>query len=116
MTDFANLTTVAEIDTTYKRLFRERSCVTDVNAYWKLSEAHRKALSDLGTPAATPRKPADPHRVMPKDIRRWAVQERIPLGKGGRITPHIKQSYREAHEPASSDMLPDTSGVSESLF
>ncbi len=97
---FDGALTVAEINERYKEAFRKNGCDRDDVAYWSLSEAHRRALSAHTVTVAaerTNRVQSDPNRVMPKQIRKWAAEQKIPLGKGGRVTPQVDQAYREAH-------------------
>ena len=93
---FEGATTVAEINRRYKAAFG--SIVPNSDAYWALSEAHRRALSQHTTSVAADRvKPTDPNHVMPKQIRRWAVENKVPLAKGGRVTVEIENAYRTEH-------------------
>ena len=94
---FEGATTVAEINRCYKDAFA--SVVPNSPEYWSLSEAHRRALSEHTTTVAADRtaRHSDPNRVMPKVIRKWATENKIPLAKGGRVTLELENTYRSEH-------------------
>jgi len=97
---FDGALTIAEINERYKEAFRKNGCDRDDVAYWSLSEAHRRALSAHTTTVASERSrrsQSDPDRVMPKQIRKWAAEQKIPLGKGNRVSLQVENAYREAH-------------------
>lgn len=51
--DFDGCDTVEAVDAEYKRLFAERDCATDADAYWDLSERARLAYTRLSKTAAS---------------------------------------------------------------
>ena len=97
MTIFEGLTTVAEIDKRFKSEFYAQDCMNNIQAYWSLSEQHRKAHEALSAAGIRIAYDPDPNRISPLQMRNWAKKQGISLPRKGRVPLNVENAYRREH-------------------
>ena len=101
-TDFSKIfegaTTIAELDSRYREAFIANDCSEDRDAYWKLSDAHRRAHESWTQEVRiTKEVEDDPNPLSARRVRNWLSEQGVPFAKKGRIAQTLIDSYIAAH-------------------
>ena len=104
---FEGLTTIDDIDQCYKQAFRERNCVSDLDAYWELSSEHRLALEsavqELAKASGPKRYTMADVQVSATELRVWARENGIETGERGII--NLKYEKAEKYSNRHRDIV-----------
>lgn len=101
-TDFSKIfegaTTIAELDSRYREAFIANDCSEDRDAYWKLSDAHRRAHESWTQEVRiTKEVEDDPNPLSARRLRNFAAEQGISVAKRGRLPQTLIDAYIEAH-------------------